>query len=103
MGTKAPSIGLKATLVIFTLSLLAVPALASGFRILHNFRDDQGLHPQTVIFGADGNIYGVTILGGPNNSDGTIYELTPDPAGGWRETKVFGFSREGDLSESPDL
>jgi uncharacterized repeat protein (TIGR03803 family) len=101
MGTKAPSIGLKATLVIFTLSLLAVPALASGFRILHNFRDDQGLHPQTVIFGADGNIYGVTILGGPNNSDGTIYELTPDPAGGWRETKVFGFSREGIYPNPP--
>ncbi len=95
MGSKAPSIGLKATLVIFTLSLLAVPAWATGFRVLHNFNDNQGSHPSGVILGADGNIYGITILGGPNGSDGTVYELTPDPAGGWRETKVFGFSREG--------
>jgi uncharacterized repeat protein (TIGR03803 family) len=95
MGTKAPSIGLKATLVIFILTLLAMPAWATGFRILHNFNDQQGRQPHVVILGADGNIYGITVLGGPNGSDGTVYELTPDPAGGWRETKVFGFSRQG--------
>jgi hypothetical protein len=95
MGTKATSIGLKATLEIFTLSLVAVPAWASGFRILHNFDDHQGSHPSGVILGADGNIYGITILGGPNGSDGTVYELTPDPAGGWRETKVLASAERG--------
>ncbi len=103
MGTKAPSIGLKATLAIFTLTLLAMPAWATGFRVLHNFDDNQGLHPASVFLGADGNIYGVTDIGGPNGSAGTIYELTPDPAGGWRETKVFGFSQGSRDGVYPNL
>jgi uncharacterized repeat protein (TIGR03803 family) len=101
MGTKAPSIGLKATLAIFTLTLLTLPAWATGFKVLHNFDDHQGSHPAGVILGADGNIYGVTVLGGPNGSNGTMYELTPGPDGGWPETRIFGFDKEGIFPNPP--
>jgi len=101
MGTKAPSIGLKATLVIFTLSLAALPAWATGFKVLHNFDDHQGSHPQSVVLGADGNIYGITVLGGPNGSNGTMYELTPGPDGGWPETRIFGFNKYGIFPNPP--
>ena len=43
-----------------------------------------------VVFDAAGNIYGTTIVGGPNGA-GTVYKLTHSN-GGWTESVLYSFS-----------
>lgn len=40
---------------------------------------------------ATGNVYGATALGGANGL-GTVFELTPNPSGGWTEQILHNFS-----------
>jgi uncharacterized repeat protein (TIGR03803 family) len=42
-----------------------------------------------------GNLYGTTNGGGPHIF-GTVYKLTPSPAGGWTETILYGFTGGSD-------
>ncbi len=57
-------------------------------QVLYRFRKDgkDGFFPDAgLIFDAAGNLYGTTISGGTNNV-GTVFELTPKPAGVGRRT-----------------
>jgi hypothetical protein len=63
---------------------------------LHTFANNfsDGYYPASVlIVGDDGNIFGVTNFGGPNNA-GTVFELSrPDKTGGqWTESLLYGFT-----------
>jgi hypothetical protein len=51
-----------------------------------------------LIFDAKGNLYSTTFHGGPYytqndtaNADGTIFELLPQPSGGWAEQVLYFF------------
>src|SRR5450432_432099 len=96
MPRKKLSIRLKVTLTTVALSLFAATAWAGEgtAKVLHNFNPHQGNHPSSVILGPDGNIYGITVIGGTYGG-GTVYELTPAAGGRWLETKVLDFGRLG--------
>src|SRR5579871_4307943 len=57
---------------------------AGGFTLLHSFSaingasgNGDGAYPNAVLIqGSDGNFYGVTFRGGPNDA-GTVYQITP--------------------------
>lgn len=68
-------------------TVFAVTA-AGVLTVLHNFggMSTDGVNPDGLIVGADGNFYGITALGGSVN-DGTVFKTTP--AG--METTLFTF------------
>jgi uncharacterized repeat protein (TIGR03803 family) len=45
--------------------------------VLHTFNGFEGSYPNSLIFDAQGNLYGTTYIGG-TYSYGTIFRLTPD-------------------------
>lgn len=53
-------------------------ASAQTFKSLASFDGSDGISPQSLIQGADGNFYGVTYSGGLNNNTGTIFKITTD-------------------------
>jgi uncharacterized repeat protein (TIGR03803 family) len=62
-------------------------------KLLYSFKNngvDGGNPFSSVIFGADGNLYGDTYFGGAVGS-GTVYELTHTSGGGWTETTLYNF------------
>jgi len=57
-----------------------------------------GAEPQGLIFDKSGNLYGTTLTGGKSGCDhdgsafcGTVFELSPNGAGGWTETIIYSF------------
>lgn len=52
------------------------------------------VEPGGLIIDRDGNLYGTTLNGGLF-SQGTVFELSPDGAGGWRETVLHSFNEPG--------
>jgi uncharacterized repeat protein (TIGR03803 family) len=80
MRGKRLSIGLRAALAIFTVTLLVTSTwAATNEKVLHsfNFNGTDGAYPVAgLIFDAAGNLYGTTVRGG-TGSDGTVFELTP--------------------------
>ena len=62
---------------------------------LHSFKGNgatsrDGANPEaSLIFGANGNLYGTTYAGG--RSYGTVFELTPGANGSWTETVLYRF------------
>jgi uncharacterized repeat protein (TIGR03803 family) len=94
MFEKKPCIQRNVTLVVAILTLFAVQVWAgtATTNVLHNFHQDP--HAEGVIFGPDGNLYGITVLGGSNGA-GTAFQLTPAADGRWLETRVLDFGREG--------
>jgi uncharacterized repeat protein (TIGR03803 family) len=72
------------------------PALASTERVLWSFgaAGDGSAPTGNLIPDASGNLYGVTLLGGTNNT-GTVYELSPDGQGGWTESVLYSFGPSG--------
>lgn len=78
------------------------PAVGGGWSetILHDFdfNGTDGTYPYSaVVFDAAGNLYGTTAGGGTGtcnsgeDSCGTVFELTPDGDGGWREKILHNF------------
>jgi uncharacterized repeat protein (TIGR03803 family) len=51
---------------------------------------DGSLPSSGLILDQAGNLYGTTSDGGPDDA-GTVYELTPNGAGGWTETILYSF------------
>ena len=72
-------------------------SLASSYRVIHSFTGSPlGELPQAnPIVDTAGRLYGTTMDGGTNNSCGsgcgTIYRLSPDAHGTWKETTLWSF------------
>ncbi len=65
--------------------------------VLHSFGNGtDGVNPQaSLIIDAAGNLYSTTIAGGIH-TDGTVFELSPQPGGGWTETVLHSFGNGTD-------
>jgi len=106
MRGKRLSIGLKAALAIFLVTLLVTSTWATTNwteKVLHSFHRNgtDGYTPQaSLIFDAAGNLYGTTVDGGTYRG-GTVFELTPQAGGGWTETVLHSFHRNGTDGASP--
>jgi uncharacterized repeat protein (TIGR03803 family) len=99
MRCKSFSIGLRATLAIFVLTLLAAGtrAVAQREEVLYSFgssRSDAVYPYAGLIVDGAGNLYGTTLYGGAHNS-GTVFELTPKAGGGWKEKVLYAFNNNG--------
>jgi len=66
-------------------------------KTLHTFGiGTDGVRPQSsLIFDAEGNLYGTTSAGGANNG-GIVFELSPKAGGGWTEKILHNFGSSGD-------
>ncbi len=96
MRGKRLSIGFKAALAIFAVTLLVTSTWAATNwteKLLHNFGNGtDGASPYAgLIFDAAGNLYGTTSVGGTHGR-GTVFELTPQAGGGWTENVLHSFS-----------
>lgn len=61
--------------------------------MLHSFNGKDGSHPMaSLIFDAQGSLYGTTNEGGAHNL-GVTFQLTPDGKGGWDERILHSFRR----------
>jgi uncharacterized repeat protein (TIGR03803 family) len=72
-------------------------------RILHNFSSKQGdgiLPSASVIFDAEGKLYGTTADGGTYGA-GTVFELTPTVGGRWQEKILHAFRNGKGDSQYP--
>jgi uncharacterized repeat protein (TIGR03803 family) len=74
-------------------------------KILHNFGSGlDGASPlnSTLIWDANGNLYGTTSAGGTHSDAGTVFEMTPNGTGGWTEKVLhnFGSGNDGTQPES---
>ena len=92
MRGKSLSIGLRAALAIFAVTLLATRAWADTHeKVLFNFNRTDGAYTFAgLIFDAAGNLYGTTCEGGAYEN-GTAFGLTPTAGGGWMEQVLFSF------------
>jgi uncharacterized repeat protein (TIGR03803 family) len=66
-------------------------------QVLYTFGTNYGdgmLPESSLIFDAEGNLYGTTAAG--YESSGTVFELTPTGNGNWSETVLYGFGYSGD-------
>ena len=88
--------GVLTLAVLSTLLLVALPpAHAQPEKVLYNFCSQpncvDGANPASSLLpdGA-GNFFGTTQLGG-NNMAGTVFELSPNGAGGYTETVLYSF------------
>ncbi len=70
-------------------------------KVIYSFRGKvnhfaDGWCPQAgVAFDAAGNLYGTTAYGGPGNNYGIVFQLSPLPGGGWKETIIHSFNKDG--------
>jgi uncharacterized repeat protein (TIGR03803 family) len=73
-------------------------------KLLHTFgKGADGQYPSTaLIFDAAGNLYGCTSAGGMYGY-GTVFELSPNPGGGWTEAVLYNFPNETNGSPSGNL
>ncbi len=87
------------TLAIFalTLTILIAPthAVAQTETVLKGFKGSNGTYPLAgVIFDSAGNLYG-TVSGGGVYDFGAVFELIPNPGGGWTEKLLHSFNANG--------
>jgi uncharacterized repeat protein (TIGR03803 family) len=81
------------------------PNSSGGFdySILYSFNPNNkdGNYPTpTVILDAAGNLYGTTSSGG-SVDQGTVFELSPQSGGTWKETILYNFIRNGGDGQDP--
>ncbi len=94
------SIGVKAALAIFAVTLLVTSTwAATKEKVLYSFGNGtDGYNPRaSLISDATGNLYGTTLRGGTGlgNGCGTVFELTPSAGGGWTEKVLYSFNCNG--------
>jgi uncharacterized repeat protein (TIGR03803 family) len=72
--------------------------------IIYSFQNvSDGYAPSSgLIFDEAGNLYGTTSYGGGANSDGTVFELSPDGNGGWTKTILYSFKGGLDDGRTPE-
>lgn len=85
-------------LAILATALVGPPAWGQTFKVLHSFGNTgDGFVPLAgQVFDAQGNLYGVTNLGGlqsgcRGDGCGTVYQLKPNSDGSWTETVIHAF------------
>src|SRR5258708_5065837 len=82
-----------------------LPQAGGAYRekVLHSFGNgtDGQIPVATLMFDAAGNLYGTTAAGGTNGG-GTVFELSPQSGGGWRETRLANFSAAGSNPNGPN-
>lgn len=63
--------------------------------VLHRFTGgtDGGSPHDTLVFGPDGALYGTTGFGGTLGA-GTVFRLSPQDSGHWKETVLFNFGND---------
>src|SRR5258708_5575989 len=101
MSIRRFSMGLNAIVAIFATTLIVTATAAQQETVLHTFRQNakDGVWSfASLIFDASGNLYGTTSYGGAYNQ-GTVFELSPEPGGGWTEKVLhsFGNGKDGVL------
>jgi uncharacterized repeat protein (TIGR03803 family) len=67
-------------------------------RVLHSFNlngADGALPYDGLAIDSAGNLYGTTPYGGINYLGGTVFELSPNGSGGWREKVLHSFNYNG--------
>jgi uncharacterized repeat protein (TIGR03803 family) len=97
MRGKTLSIGLRAALAIFTVTLFVTSTWAATETVLHsvNPKFTDGADPYAgLIFDAAGHLYGTTAEGGTYGR-GTVFELTPQAGGDWVEQVLYNFENNG--------
>jgi len=63
-------------------------------KVLHSFNGKDGFWPAAgLVFDSAGNLYGTTPQGGPHNC-GTIFELTSNQDGSWKEKVLHSFDEK---------
>jgi len=86
-------------LAVLTFILFSVAtALAGTETVLYSFAggtDGSNPYQAGVVFDQSGNLYGVTEYGGLYG-DGTVFQLTPSPGGGWTENILYNFTGTSD-------
>jgi uncharacterized repeat protein (TIGR03803 family) len=97
MRSKRFSIGLRAALAIFTVTVFVTSTwAATQEKVLHNFApthcEKDGADPYaSLIFDASGNLYGTTTTCGAHSA-GRVFELMPKAGGGWTEKALHDFN-----------
>ena len=99
MRSQKRYVGLTASFAIFVLSAFAtvMPASAQQETLLYSFHDNNsdGTEPVAApVFDAAGNLYGTTISGGAYNF-GSVFELSPQSGGVWKEKLLHSFNSNG--------
>jgi uncharacterized repeat protein (TIGR03803 family) len=66
--------------------------------VLYSFKTgtDGNSPTSTLVFDAQGNLYGTTSAGGDANGDGTVFKLTTTSGGKWHESIVHRFQNNHD-------
>lgn len=94
MTTRKFSGVFAATLAFFELALLLTStyAVTQTEKVLFSFQGKKRSFPAGhLIFDAAGNLYGTTGEGGAYG-DGSVFELSPTPDGGWTEQVLHSFN-----------
>jgi len=72
-------------------------------KVLYNFgaTGTDGINPRaSLVFDANGNLYGTTEKGGLHNA-GAAFELTPGTSGAWTEKVIYDFAATATDGQSP--
>jgi len=110
MKVNRLSVVVKAILATFTVAVLVTSVWAAPQeQLLYSFAGTNGLNPQSsLIFDSSGNLYGTTLTGGEFNvcpvsggGCGTVFGLSPKTGGGWTETVLHNFQRDGKDGNNP--
>jgi uncharacterized repeat protein (TIGR03803 family) len=95
MRGKRLSIGLRAALAIFALTVSLTNTWAASEKMLHYFGSGtDGTYPYAGMISDGVNFYGTTSSGGSFNV-GAVFELSPNGSGGWTEKKLHNFYNNG--------
>jgi uncharacterized repeat protein (TIGR03803 family) len=81
---------------VIALSLLAPLVARAQEQTLYSFSAiSNGSEPNSLVLGADGNLYGTAASGGAHDV-GVVFQLTPVTGGGWTESVLYSFTGGSD-------
>jgi uncharacterized repeat protein (TIGR03803 family) len=104
MRGKRLSIGLRAALAIFTVTLLVTSTWAATpwkEKVLYSFGNgpDGDIPNAGLILDAAGNLYGTTTVSDGIYGPGVVFELTPTAGGGWTEKVLYNFCSQNNCTD----